>query len=187
MRSKYTRGEFTKNIKMPDLKRLGNLKIDKDFKAERVIVPSFNFFTDKVRSFTTTVNANSFFVPYKGPRDVAKAVAAPFYAPFVWGVLSVAAAAVTIASAIASLGFLLMSGGAAIARKKEASADYLSRSTQLAIVAGASIITTIGLAAMTAISGPENLVKLATRTGKTIKDAIAAPKEEEPTIAFAPI
>ncbi|WP_131782717.1 hypothetical protein [Legionella gresilensis] len=159
---------------------LENLKINKNFKAQNVAAPVYNFLTGPVRSNTTS----NFFAPYKGLTtskgltDVAKSVGSVIYAPLAWGVLSVAVAAVTVASAIASLGYLMMAGGTRLAGKKEASADNLAISKQLGILAGMFTVGTVALAVMTAISAPENLLKLGTRTFSTIKDKVNQPKEE---------
>ncbi|STX52629.1 Uncharacterised protein [Legionella busanensis] len=159
---------------------LENLKINKDFKASNVLAPAYNFLTGPVRSNTTS----NFFAPYKGPvknlaADVAKSVGSIIYAPLAWGVLSVAVAAVAVASAIASLGYLMMAGATRLAGKKEASADNLAISKQLGILAGMSAVGTVALAVMTAISGPENILKLGTRTFSTIKDKVSSqPKVE---------
>ncbi|MGQ3888481.1 hypothetical protein ACQUW5_05550 [Legionella sp. CNM-1927-20] len=155
---------------------LENLKLNKNFKAQKFVIPAYNFLTGPVRSNTTS----NFFAPYKGLTDVAKAITSPIYAPLAWGVLSAAVAAVAAVSALASVGYLIMSGGARLAGKKEASSGYLSISKQLGILAGVSAIGTVALAIMTAVSAPENLIKLGTRSFTTIKDKVSQPKEEQP-------
>jgi hypothetical protein len=148
--------------------------INKNFKAdEQIIGPAVGFLINNMRSYTTT----SFFKPYKGLKDVAQTVASPIYAPFAWGALSVGAALVTAASVFATLGYLGMSGFSYAAGRKEAASDYLSITTQVAIVTGFTAVLTPLLAIMAVISMPENLAKIVSRGIKTAIDATS--KKEE--------
>ncbi|STX29929.1 Uncharacterised protein [Legionella beliardensis] len=149
--------------------------VDKNFKAEHVYAPAFNFFTNDVRNNTTS----SFYKPYRNDaKDIIKTVAAPIYAPLVWGALSVVTALATVASAFVSLGYLAMAGVSRAQGHAELTSERLSCAKQFAILSGVSALVTPVLAIMAAVSIPENLVKIASRGVQTAIVAVNEKKEE---------